>query len=472
MLKEELRKRARSIVHIPPHYHPVIEDILQDDKGRGEALFIWADEDQEEEISITLDLKGNVTDLSIDKKYEDTVIHPATQEEKRKIAEEFLRHHDAHALNFLTLSKVTNQSLNDIFYYEQLVMGLPLENAGCRIVIDHWGNVTGFTYKGIKPTPEIPEILIEKEKLIADVKQRLDFALEVRQQETGDFRLVYEPTIGRMDYNAGILEPTLTIIPEEDEDIKPTFIPLALPSQWPERESSIEEIVGISADMEVIREKDMGDEWGVVWRWKNWEGKDQDLTINSFFANHNDDTVKAFIHKETGEVTRFIWFYERKGELQLTREECLAIATEFLQKMIPEYCPYLQLRVTEDEADNNDEQPTLSAFTFWFYTGKGIPFHSEIIMVGVNPTTGQINHYSGPSFKLEQLKQIPAEPAITKEQARERFLQHLDFKLAWHYNYETESYFLAYEACDRETQSAIQNIDAMTGEVITYQDLF
>lgn len=388
---------------------------------------------------------------------------------KKRIGSEFLAYHNPDALKFLTLHKVTNQSYNDIFYYEQLVMDLPLENAGCRIVIDHLGDVTGFTYRGVKDIPEIPETLIAKEKLVAHVTERLDFQLQVvRQQETGDFRLVYEPTIECMNYKAGVMDPTFAII--HDEEIEPTFISLPTPENGPKKGFlSTEEIIGISEEMEVIREKEMGREKGIVWRWKNWEEKENNLTLNAFFANHNDDTVKAFIHKETGEVTRFMWFYKRKGELQLTREECFAKATDFLQKMIPEYYTYLQWMVINEEPE---EEPSMSSFTFWFHNGQGIPVHSEIIMVSVNPTTGQIDHYNGPTFKIEQLEQIPTEPKISKEEARERFLQQMDFKLVWHYDYDTESYFLSYEACHRETQSSIQNIDAMTGEVITYHDFF
>ena len=39
-------------------------------------------------------------------------------------------------------------------------------------------------------------------------------------------------------------------------------------------------------------------------------------------------------------------------------------------------------------------------------------------MVVVNHKTGKIDHYSGPSFDLKQLSQIPAEPAISKKEAK------------------------------------------------------
>lgn len=475
MQKEELKKRAQSIVQIPPHFKPVIEDILENDPVQGEGIFTWVNEAREEEyIDLTLDLKGNLLHLSIDKKVEDIINNPLNEREKREIAEGFLGYHYPDALKSLTLSKVRNQTYDDIFYFEQMVMDLPLPNAGCTIVIDHWGDVTGFTYEGIKAIPEIPATLISKEKLVADLQTRLDFKLVVMQPEEGGFRLVYEPTTECMDFKAGVLEPTLTIIHEED--VVPKIVPLPILANPPRVSASIEEIIGISEDMEIIRETELCDERGVVWRWKNWVGKEQDLTLNSFFANHNDDTVKAFIHKETGKVTRFIWFYKRNGELQLTREECFARAVDFLCRMVPEYCPYLQLVVREDafEDEDEDEPNTISGFTFWLHNGHGIPIQSEIVMVGVNRTTGQIDHYSGLHMKPEQLQQIPTEPVISKEEARERFMEHLDFKLAWswYYDNQNESYILAYEACDSLTQTFIEYIDAITGDVITYKNPF
>ncbi len=473
MQKEEFKKRAKAIVEIPAHFKPVIEDILEDENGGGEAIFTWVNEAQEEEeIDLALDLNGHLLRLSIDKNYEEPMINPLNEGEKQRIGESFLGHHYPDALKSLTLSKVINQTYDDIFYYEQLVMDLPLPNAGCTIVIDHGGDVIGFTYQGIKPIPHIPETVIAKEKLVADVQARLDFELNIVQQEEGDFRLVYEPTLECSDYKAERLEPTLTII-HEAEDVYRRFIPLPIPANSPQNPSaSNEEIIGITEEMEVIREKDMGDEWGVVWRNKNWEGNEKELSLNAFLANHNDDTVKAFINKETGKVTRFIWFHERTGDLQLTREECFAIASDFLQKMIPEYCPYLQLVVSRESDEDLDQPTTMSGFMFWFHNGQGIPVQSEIVMVVVNPTTGQIDHYSGVHMELEHLQQTEAEPAISKEEARKQFLKHLDFQLSWDYDYENESHTLIYESCDCHTRTHIRYIDAMTGEVITYQDLF
>lgn len=73
---------------------------------------------------------------------------------------------------------------------------------------------------------------------------------------------------------------------------------------------------------------------------------------------------------------------------------------------------------------------------------------------------------------MEQLRQIPTEPVISKEEAKKIFLSHLNFELAWDKDYdeETESNILVYQACDKYTRTPIRYIDAMTGVVITAKD--
>ncbi|RFB09428.1 hypothetical protein DZB88_27325 [Bacillus sp. OE] len=112
------------------------------------------------------------------------------------------------------------------------------------------------------------------------------------------------------------------------------------------------------------------------------------------------------------------------------------------------------------------------SYTFHMHNGHGIPIQLELVMVVVNRQTGQVDHYSGPRFDMEQLSQIPFEPVISKKEASEIFINHLDFELAWNKNYdsETESYILVYQACDRHSRTSIQYIDAMTGAVISNID--
>lgn len=474
MLREELKKRAISMVQLPSHFQPLIEEYIEQENGEGEAMFSWTNEDQDEGITINLDFSGNLTSLSIDNKDENSGVIPLKIEEKREREDLFLLSHYPEALKNLTHYKTRTLTYADRFYYEQLVMDLPLEHAGCYIDIDHAGNIVNFTYEGVKWIPDIPKMLISKEKLAEHVQNRLNFQLTIANLHTAThdvaedgLRLVYEPEQFSMKYRADVLKPTLTII--HDEDDPQTYALLPSPSSTTVRKDlSIEDIIGITEKIEVIREVDMGEETGIVWRERDWEMKESDLSINGFFKTQSEDTVKAFISKRTGKVRSFVWFNDRVGDLRLSREACYQKANAFLQMIVPDYYQYLQMIVHENEEDADDSSMKES-FTFHMHNSNGIPIQLELVMVVVNRQTGQVDYYSGPSFDMEQLSQIHVEPVISKKEASEILINHLDFELAWNKDYdsETESYILVYQACDRHSRTSIGYIDAMTGAVIS-----
>jgi hypothetical protein len=472
LLKEELKTRALSMVPIASHFQPVLEEYFEGENGEGEAIFAWTSEEQDEGISIHLDLGGHLTGLSIHKNTEDHVGIALHVEERRKRAEQFLLGHYPDVLEDFTLYKTEKLSRVVRFHFGQIVMDLHLDNSGCFIDIGPDGSVVNFTYYGVKQTPEIPTTLISKEKLIDHVQSNLDFKLTISKLFT-DFhnvaedglRLVYEPEPGFMNYKAGVLQPTLTI--EHEIDDPQTYVPLTPPSNTNVRKDvSNEEIIGITEGMEVIREVEMEDAVGIVWRDRDWERKDKDLSAENYFLRQSEDTVKAFISKETGKVRSFMWFKERSGDLQLDREACYQKAVDFLQMIIPDYYEYL--RLVDREIEDEDDKTITEPFSFYLYKGHDIPIQIELVMVVVNRTTGAIDHYSGPRFEVEQLSQVPTEPTISKKEASEQFIKHLDFELTWNKDYEseTESYVLTYKACERLSRNPIQYIDATTGKVI------
>nr|WP_017754027.1 YcdB/YcdC domain-containing protein [Calidifontibacillus oryziterrae] len=477
MLKEQLKERAQSLVQIPDHFQPVLEEYFEGENGEGEAMFTWTDDQHDEGISLTLDLDGNLTRLSIEMKKENAYSASLDETELRQRAEQFLLDHYPHALQHLTLYQTKKLTKTYRFYYEQLVMNLPLDDAGCFVDVDARGEIVEFKYNGLQPEPEVPKKLIAKEKLSEHVKNRLDFQLIITRLDSvihnvteDGLRLVYKIEPFFMKYKAGVLVPTLTIIHEEDEKEKEEFVTLPpLPETIVQNDLSSEEIIGISEEMEVIREVDWGEETGIVWRDQGWTLDEdvKDLSMDRLFKKHNEDTVKAFISKKTGKITRFMWIKDRTGDLSLSQKECYQIAIAFLQMIIPDYYQYLQLIVH----DNGDEQnDTRIAFNFHVHNGHGIPIFSEIVVVSVNRQTGQIDYYSGPSSDLEQLQHIPSEAAISKKEAYDIFSKHLDFKLIWDKNYEENNNILAYQACDRHTGKSFRYIDAITGEIITEKD--
>ena len=468
MRREQFKERASSLVQIPAHFQLVIEEYHED----GEAIFSWTDQQQEEGVSVTLDQAGNLTSLSIERNETYKITSTLDRSELKEQAEKFLSSHYPNALQALTHSQ-TEQLMDAYrFTYEQLVMDLPLAHAGCFIDVEPSGEIVNFHYYGIQAEPIIPEVLIEKEKLIEDVQNRLDLELTmtnlnsaIYSVEEDGLRLVYDVELF-MNYKAGVAEPTLSIIHEEDSPEQYVSLPAQITVV--KNDISVEEIIGITEEMGVIRKVDLGEETGIVWRDLNWRMEEKDLSMNSFLQNHNEDTVKAFLSNETGKVRSFMWFKERSGALLLSREECYQKAIEFLQMLIPNEYQYLHLIVQDDE-EELDNAKEKEVFTFYVQNGKGIRIYLEIVIVAVNRQTGQIDHYMGPSFDYEQLHHIPSEPVVTKEEAHDIFLKSLDFELAWHKNYDEneDRCTLVYQDCDRYTRKTIRYIDAITGAVIT-----
>lgn len=469
MVKDELKNRALTILEIPEQFSPVIEDYIENEKDKGEAFFTWSTEDEEENIDITLNGDGDLLSLTIDMKEMEEEQVEMTLEERRNRAEAFLLVHYPDALGTLSLfneKKLKNGATR--FYYEQIVFDLPLNLAGSYIDVSNEGKIVNFRYHGIKPVPNIPKELVVKEVLVEKLREQLSFKLQLVYFPEGvydkELRLVYGPTPSYLRFRAGELEPNL---PMDKDDNVEKYLPLAPPKTKITQNRSIEEIVGVTSDMEIIREVDWGSEIGKVWRQRDWQEVHDDLSLNGYFDRRNEETVKAFFNKETGKVTKFMWFKERKGDLQLTREECLEQATEFLQMMIPDCHLYLDLLVQEfdkDEEDSNQRE----FFTFEVKSQGGYSVFLETIHIAVNCTTGEIEHYSGLSFDVGLLSKVPSKPSISKEEARRIYLAHLDFQLSWQIDYESdeEKQYLEYKACAKDSKKNIRYIDALTGELI------
>ncbi|WP_431027187.1 YcdB/YcdC domain-containing protein [Lysinibacillus sp. LZ02] len=464
MQKEGLKQRAQSLVPLRNDFQLVIEEYNE------VAMFSWINEPKDEGISVQLDSFGNLTRLSIDINNDCPDVSSLTIDEKKARAKHFLLSHYPDAFNDLTFYQTKQLSCADRFYYEQLVFDLPLPRAGCFIDVDSSGDIITFTYDGVKPIPEIPTTLISKEALQEHVRNHLDVQLtianlykSVHNVPEDGLRLVYEINSFHQ-YKADTLQPTLTIGHEKHEP--ENYVPVP-PFSFTnvDKQLSTEEIIGITDNMEILREVNWGGEIGIVWRDKDWEMKKEDHSMNGFFMKRSEDTVKAFISKETGKVRSFMWFLERQGDLQLNHEECFQKAIQFLQIIAPDVYPYLQQVVRDHEEDDNSMK---ESFVFYLHNRYGITIH-ELVVIAVNRTTGLIDHYSGPRIPIEHLRELPTEPAISVHDAQKIVCNHMDFELAWKKDYdsETDAYFLTYQLCDQHTRNSIRHIDAMTGAVIT-----
>ncbi|KOS64609.1 DUF4901 domain-containing protein [Lysinibacillus agricola] len=464
MQKDELKERALSIVSLPSHYELIIEEYSDDER----VMFSWVNEQQDESMTVELDCTGHLIHLSIETNDIVSEADSLSIEEKRRSAEQFLLSHYPEALKDLTCSQIKKLSCVESFYFEQFVMDVPLAHAGCFIDVDFLGNIVRFSYYGVKTSPEIPSKLVSKEALIEYVRNTLALQLvitklsrDIYNVKKDGLHLVYEVN-SFLNFKADALDPTLTIL--HDENVPESYAALPpLPANLMTNEFTNEDIIGITDDLELIREVDRGADQGIVWRKRNWEMKEKDLSMNSFFKMQSEDTVKAFISIKTGKINSFGWMHKRLGNLQLNHEACYQKAIDFLLKIIPDYYPYLQRLIRGDEEEDERES---ESFIFQA-RNQGIIIFDMVIIV-VNRTTGLIDHYNGPNFDLDELSQIPPVPAISLEKAYLQFLENVDFQLTWDKNYddEIESYQLVYQACDRHTRLPIRYIDATTGEII------
>lgn len=475
-MSEDILKSAKSFVQIPSHWSLIIEDYCQPNESAGYTLLSWADEEQNEGISMQLDPKGRLTKLSQERKEEKINTKQLSDEEIKMIAERFLLSHYPHALEALRLYVNEEVENKYRFEYVQYVMELPLPHSGCFMEVSSTGNILEFQYYGVKKEPVTPTNIISKEQVLTEIKRTLDFNLvfstiyahTYNVKEEG-LQLIYEPNPSILNYRADVFPPTLTI--NHEEEIPPQYVSLPQMANLEENKKwSVLELVGITEEMEIIREVEMGEEKGVVWRDRNWQENDKNRTIQGFISRQTDGTVKAIFSKSSGKLNSFIWFKERSGQLSLNREQCLQKAIEFLQKIIPNYREHLLLLapdILEDEEVRKHE-----SFIFHIKNKNGIPMHLEMVMVVVNCQTGLIDQYSGPSLEVEQLSELPLEPVVSKEEAKTLFLEYLDVNLAWTIDYDSkdEDHILTYEACNKKTKTAISGIHAITGEVISYRE--
>ncbi|MFF2176018.1 YcdB/YcdC domain-containing protein [Lysinibacillus sp. NPDC058147] len=196
-------------------------------------------------------------------------------------------------------------------------------------------------------SPKIPSRLVSKEALLEYVRNTLALQLvitklsrDVYNVKKDGLQLVYQVN-SFLHFKADSLEPQLTIIHDENEPESYAALP-SLPTNMIANEFTNEEIIGITDELELIREVDRGPEIGIVWRKRDWEMREKDLSLNNFFEMRSEDTVKAIISKKTGKIQSFVWMYERSGNLQLSQAACYQKALDFLLKIIPDYYPYLQ----------------------------------------------------------------------------------------------------------------------------------
>ncbi|WP_159885828.1 YcdB/YcdC domain-containing protein [Paenibacillus puerhi] len=546
-LRLRLREQAISLFSIPASYRLTIDEYKEPKAGQeAQVTFVWIKPGSEDGIAVELAEDGLLLDYSrdVDKESEteevrlEAYLHeeeeqgnpPAQKSGASGVsgahaagkyqmkAEQFVRLHrpDALARFALLSSRPTREGWS--FLYGQQAMGLPLPRTGFRVHLHRSGEVCGFTYYGEQPEPVLPARIAAPDQVRRMIDDTLELELKLCQigsyytaQEYG-LRLVYEPLQVPRSFPA---DETELLKEGEARQVKghagngEEQDPEELEELWlsvPQRaltgktlaytDERIAAWTGIDPSCYVkLREADMGDRLGMVWRRSDWTaetmgplradgghtetaadgvaeaGKAEEpgkadagyaeLTASAFMRERSESTIKVQVEPATGRLLSLMRFEERSGPLRLTRPECLQLALDLLADIHPGMEPYLQLQEQEENPDSDTE-----AFSFRIIH-RGIALTMEHIRVVVNRTTGLIDHLMSPNLRPEELAAVPSAPAITADQARRIYLEETELLLEWKPDYASDTvprpYKLFYSLIQRGSGDDIRWIDAMNG---------
>lgn len=338
MLKEQLAKLALSFVSIPNGYQLLVEDYSNE-----QATFMWSTDDLEEGIKVSLDPNGKLLTLTRPPSNTGTLMTPQQQQ---TLAEHFLMEQYAEALDYLTLSTVTEKEGETRFFYEQVVGGYPLTSYYTKITVSKYGEIIDFRYDGYTKTPpKFPQLLASKEAILQQL-YKANWTLTMKFLDSNYYSVpqsglypIYESPIVYQTFHAVNGHSTFDHEPEEPG----SFIPFPKVSVFKKR-ATIEEIIGVSDSMVKLREVEVDENTlGIVWREKAWQAP-TDKTMENFLFDRIEHTVKAKMDTHSRKLKEFIWFKERKGERNLSFDACRDIACTFIATYFEEYVPYLHTK--------------------------------------------------------------------------------------------------------------------------------
>ena len=216
--------------------------------------------------------------------------------------------------------------------------------------------------------------------------------------------------------------------------------------------------------MKRIREAEVDDNYvGIVWRDEAYK-QPEDKSMNQFVLDRFEHTVKATVHKDTGELRSFVWFKERTGDLDLTFEQCGDIALKFVYTYFPRFVPFMKMKV-QDPSFNEANR----ACFYFNLEVQNLPLEGEFFMLSVNKTTGLIDSLMGPKIDIRLLEEFVVQPLLPIEQALEAMCE-VDAVLEWDKRYRNDEEtveMLIYRFKHRESGQAVKYIDAVNGRVIT-----
>ncbi|MCY8037613.1 DUF4901 domain-containing protein [Bacillus paralicheniformis] len=435
MVREQLKQKAQSISKVPSHYQLMIEDYGEKDEKKRPVFFVWQDiEEPDQDISVELDHHGRL--ISLTKEYEPAVEESLPEERLLKIALQFTEQHYPSASHEFVYheKKETEQFVR--FTYVQTVLDLPLPQTGFYVKVAKNGEVMEFRYNGGTSSFSIPKQIADKESVTVDYLKYIQFELAVEKvrselYEGGDDRphLIYEADLPFFSYPADITEKC-HMKPAADEEEEEKTLPLPLLPEA-DRHADIDDMIGYTPSMRKIRETDMGESIGTVWRLGN-DPEPRDRSIAGYFETWNKNTLKIMKDKKSGMLKGVASFIKSEGHLSLSVEDCLKRALQFLYKLYPGADQLFRMHPAENDGDRQN------AFFQFDLQYKEVPLRLGSANISISRTTGRVVGYNGPEIEPEALADLSPSPSISEEEAKAVFAAAFDVKLQWERDYSRE----------------------------------
>ncbi len=435
MVRDQLKQKAQSISKVPSHYQLMIEDYGEKDEKERRVFFVWQDvEEPERDISVELDHHGRLINLT--KEYEPVIEESLSEERLLQIALQFTeQHYPSASYEFVFHEKKETEQFVR-FTYVQTVLDLPLPQTGFYVKVAKNGEVMEFRYNGGTSSFSIPKQIADKESVTADYLKHIQFELAVEKvrselYEGGDDRphLIYEADLPFFSYPADITEKRHMKPAAEDEDEEETLPLPVLPEA--ERHADIDDMIGFTPSMRKIRETDMGESIGTVWRLGN-DPEPRDRSIAGYFEIRNQNTLKIVKDKKSGKLKGVASFIKSEGQLFLSEEDCLKRALQFLYKLYPGADQLFRMHPAENDWGRQN------AFFQFDLQYKEVPLRLGSANISISRTTGKVVGYHGPEIEPEALADLSPSPSISEAEAKAVFAAAFDVKLQWERDYSRE----------------------------------
>lgn len=495
-LLHDLRDRARALVErdfaaADTAMEPFIEDVIEEKGEPRELLFIWTKSGTEVGVSVTLTPEGDLIDYAVDPElHEDQDLNVYQSDQQLlELAKSFVSDHYPDAQEQFGPLEIEDRGERLFCTSRQIADGLPMPRSGYWIDLHRSGFVTSFKYFGQHSPPALPQDLLTQqevlEQLAGKLEMKLQFALlhdSVYTQGDNCLHLVYIPEPYLTGYSARPADNGFASDGSQGVEEAPAQKLITVPIT--ERlesygsaayDRSPLKLLGLKEDeYELMKEVDLKEQKGLIYRKKETmalsksSDAHQPYTMDNYIQHSTEGTVKIRVEQATGRLKGAMNFDTEKGQLSLSRQQCLDSALRLIAAAEPRMIPYLSLEVSGDADEESDQHAN-----FHFPIQKeGISGFLQSLSVKVDRTTGTISHYMKDGISAEQLDALSVTPALTAEQAKKQLLEAIQPQLVWEVDYENEetsviAYKPAYKLADRESGLSIRMIEAATGTILT-----